>query len=289
VAARPIYLFEPKKTFEYGQGPEMGASANGAGQKDFSAPSPQHGAEIVYKLATTTRDTVRIVITDAKGDTVRTLPGSGRAGLNRVVWDLRGRAPRRTLTISQRRDSVVQAHRVDFVLDSLIKAGTLTAQQAEGARRLAGGGGGFGGGGGGGFGGGGNQAAAIGRLGPGGVFATRPGEGGAAGAGRGAGGGGGGGAAAGGEGGGESGNPQDLANSFPGGFQEIAALLRPAGQRGGGGGFGGNQAPIAMTGDYLVTLKVGNEVQRQVLRIEHVNTNGTPTVTTFDEDEPHDP
>ena len=44
-----------------------------------------------------------------------------------------------------------------------------------------------------------------------------------------------------------------------------------------------------MTGDYLVTLKVGNEVQRQVLRIEHVNTNGTPTVTTFDEDEPHDP
>ena len=38
----------------------------------------------------------------------------------------------------------------------------------------------------------------------------------------------------------------------------------------GGGGFGFNQAPIAPTGEYLVTLKVGNDLHRQVLRVEHV-------------------
>src|ERR1051325_10743726 len=283
VASRPVYLFAPKTTFEYGQGPEMGASANGAGQKGFESPSPTHGDDIVYKLASTTRDSVRIIITDAKGDTMRTLPASGRAGINHVVWDLRGRAPRRTLSPSQLRDSVVQARRTDFVLDSLVKAGTLTQQQADTYRRFAaGGGGGFGGGGGrGGGGGAAGQLAAIGRLGPGGTGDARPGEGAVGGA-RGAGGGGGGEGAAG------EGNVQDLANAFPGGFQEIQALLRPAGQRGGGGGggggFGGNQAPIAQTGDYLVTLKVGNEVQRQVLRVEHVNTSGTPTVPTFDDE-----
>lgn len=283
VAARPIYLFEPRKAFEYGQGPAMGESSNGSGHKNFAAPSPQHGAEIVYRLASATRDTVRIVITDAKGDTVRTLPGSGRAGVNRVVWDLRGRAPRRTLSPSQFRDSVLQARRLDFVLDSLQKAGTIPAPMVENVRRMMSGGAGafFGGGGGGGGGGGaGGQAAAIGRLGPGGTWASRPGEGNVVGAsvGRGAGPGAGEGTP------GAEGSPQDLLNAFPGGFQEIQALLRPPGQRGGGGGgLGGfgNQPPIARTGDYLVTLRVGNDVQRQVLRVEHVRDASSSTLSTF--------
>src|SRR5439155_1253459 len=189
IAARPVYLFEPKRAFEYGQGPAMGESSNGAGHRNFMAPSPPHGAEIVYRLASAVRDTVRIIITDAKGDTMRTLTGPNRAGLHKVVWDLRGRAPRQALSPSQVRDSIMLAHRLDFVLDSLTKAGTINAQQAERFRGLATGGG------------------------------------------------------------------------------------------GGGGGFGGRQAPIAQTGDYLVTLKVGNEVQRQVLRVEHVRDSSSPFVS----------
>src|SRR6185503_2145889 len=130
-------------------------------------------------------------------------------------------------TISQRRDSIVQANRMNFVFDSLEKAGTMTKAQLDRIRgMIASGNPGFGRGGGGG------------RGGPGG-WVARPGEGNIVGGGRGARGG----AAAGGEGaqaGGEE-NIQDMLESFPGGAQEFQDLLRPPGQRGGrgGGGFGG--------------------------------------------------
>lgn len=86
------------------------------------------------------------------------------------------------------------------------------------------------------------------------------------------------------------GGPEEMMEAFPGGFQEITALFQVPGRPGisafggggggGGGGFGGNQAPLAQTGDYLVTLRVGNEVQRQVLRVEHVTTRGEPSAIT---------
>jgi hypothetical protein len=44
----------------------------------------------------------------------------------------------------------------------------------------------------------------------------------------------------------------------------------PAGGRGGGGG-GGPATPVVDTGDYLVTLRVGGQTQRQVLRVERVS------------------
>jgi hypothetical protein len=93
------------------------------------------------------------------------------------------------------------------------------------------------------------------------------------------------------------GGPEELQAAFPGGFQEIIALFQVPGRAGvsafgggggggGGGGFGGNQAPLAQTGDYLVTLRVGNEVQRQVLRVEHVRTSGAPAAITEEIQEP---
>ena len=73
------------------------------------------------------------------------------------------------------------------------------------------------------------------------------------------------------------GSAEDLQAAFPGGFQQIQALFRVPGTSisafgggGGGGGFGFNQAPMAQTGTYLVTLKVGNETHRTSLRVEHV-------------------
>ena len=196
VVADNAYLFAPKTAFEYGQGPAIGASSNGEGQKFFNAASPQYGAEIVYRIAPgagaaaaqagnandangsapnggrggrAPREQARIVITDARGDTVRTLNGPMTAGLHRVTWDFRGKAaPRAPLSISQRRDSIVQANRMNFVFDSLEKAGTMTKAQLDRIRQMiASGNPGFGRGGGGG-----------GRGGAGaGGWVARPGEG----------------------------------------------------------------------------------------------------------------
>ncbi|HEX4932845.1 MAG TPA: hypothetical protein VFV33_06690, partial [Gemmatimonadaceae bacterium] len=152
VVAKNVHLFAPKRAFEYGSGPNMGESSNGAGHKNFAAPSPQHGAEIVYRLATATRDTVRIVVTNALGDTVRTLTGPGRAGVHKVVWDLRGTAPRRPpLSPAARRDSILAQNRASFVIDSLEKTGKVPAPVVRSMRMMASGqtppGFGFGGGG----------------------------------------------------------------------------------------------------------------------------------------------
>jgi photosystem II stability/assembly factor-like uncharacterized protein len=278
VASQPVHLFAPKTAYQFGEGPAMGESSNGAGQAGFEAPSPQHGAEIVYRLANAVPDSVKIFITNARGDTVRTLSGPNRAGLHRVVWDLRGRMAPRTLTVSQLRDSVLQARRADFVIDSLKKTGGFTEPQLALLRRFANGEAGFGGGG-----GGSNRAELLARLGPGGNWNPRPGEGAVIGARR---------AAAdstrrdstrAGAGGGEA-TLQDLANLFPGGFEQVRDLFQPPGQHytlANPNAFfgGGRQAPIAATGDYLVTLKAGSEVQRQVLRVEHVH-DTSPAITS---------
>jgi len=70
-------------------------------------------------------------------------------------------------------------------------------------------------------------------------------------------------------------------------LQQLATLLRPPGTTG-GGGFGGFNAlatallgqrppaPLAATGDYLVTLKVGDQTMRQVLRVERLPGAGEP-------------
>ena len=286
VLAKNVHLFAPKRAFEYPGAPDMGASSNGSGQGYFEAPSPQHGAEIVYRLASATRDTVRLVITNAMGDTVRTLNGPRTAGVHKVVWDMRGTNPRRELSPAARRDSVLVAQRAKTVIDSLEKTGKVPAQAITAMRNFTSGQtqgfGGFGGGGGGGGGGAGGPGALNARLGPSGQWIARPGEGQAEGGSEGGGGGGGfGGATAAVTA--AFGGSQALTAAFPGGFQDIQNLFCVPGRTGlgalggcgggfggGGGGFGGNQAPLVQTGDYLVTLKVGAETQRQVLRVEHV-------------------
>ena len=279
VMAKNVHLFAPHTAFEYGQGPTMGASANGAGQGNFEAPSPAHGADITFRLASQTRDTVRIVITNALGDTVRTLNGPRSAGVHTVTWDLRGSAPRRELSLSERRDSALAAQRATFVIDSLEKTGKIPAPVIRSMRTMASGqlppGFGFGGGGGG---GGGGSAALTARLGPGGTWVERPGEGNPPGGGRG-------GAARAAQMAQAFGGPEEMMAAFPGGFQEIMALFQVPGRPnvsafggGGGGFFGGNQAPTAQTGDYVVTLKVGGETQRQLLRVEHVDPTFMPVM-----------
>src|SRR5688572_5452382 len=207
VVADAAYLFQPKTAYQYGQGLTMGASANGEGHKVFSAPSPAYGAEIAYRVgagavasAASTGENdgnngnggtpnadasaargqgqrgqrapqAQILITNARGDTVRTLTGPAGAGLHRVTWDFRGRAiARAPLSPSQLRDSVIAARRMTFVFDSLEKAGTMPKPALDRLRQTMAGGdvaalfrGGGGGGGGGGA--------------RGGAWNPRPGEG----------------------------------------------------------------------------------------------------------------
>jgi hypothetical protein len=172
---------------------------------------------------------------------------------------------------------------MNFVFDSLEKAGTMSKAQLDRIRGvIASGNPAFGRGGGGG------------RGGAGGGWVARPGEGAVIGGGRGAAAQGGGEGAAGGEE-----NIQDMLNSFPGGAQEFGDLLRPPGQRGGrgGGGFGGlfgggggrgNQAPVVNTGDYLVTLQVGGRTYKQVLRVERMS-GGDDSGFNFGSDDDRDP
>lgn len=302
-----VHLFEPKTAFEYGQGAAMGASSNGEGHKVFNAPSPAYGADIVYRVTPNAvpqqqvaqaqpqngqapasqqgaapqggrRAPVqaRIVITDAKGDTVRTLTGPATAGLHRVTWDLRGRAKPEALSPSAKRDSVLQANRISFVFDSLATAGTLPKPMADRLKTMMASGD-FGGLFGGGRGGAGAGARFVERPGEG-VF--RPGGRGGAGGGESA------------QAGGEQ-NPMEALQAFPGGFQALQDLLRPPGARGvfGAGPFGGGrggQAPTVKTGDYLVTVFIGGQKLQQLLRVERVS-GGDDSGFSFEEDDARDP
>src|SRR5439155_211875 len=71
------------------------------------------------------RTQTKVVISDVRGDTVRTVNGPGGPGLHRVAWGFQGRLPSpQPLSPSQRRDSTLIARRIQVVFDSLEKAGT---------------------------------------------------------------------------------------------------------------------------------------------------------------------
>ncbi|HEV3142142.1 MAG TPA: sialidase family protein, partial [Vicinamibacterales bacterium] len=66
----------------------------GAGQ--FFAPNPDFGAAIDYYLrdaAGGTANTVKVIVSDAAGATVRRIAGPAARGVNRVRWDLRMEPP----------------------------------------------------------------------------------------------------------------------------------------------------------------------------------------------------
>ncbi len=80
------HLFPPYVTYRFRAGtvPMNMSDDPSAGQ------NPPYGAAITYYLKSAPSGDVRIKILDAKGPTVRTLPGTKNVGLNRVTWDLEG-------------------------------------------------------------------------------------------------------------------------------------------------------------------------------------------------------
>jgi photosystem II stability/assembly factor-like uncharacterized protein len=255
-------LFEPKLALQYGEGPTLSSTGNGNAQQFFLTPSPAYGAEISYRLGAGASGPVRLYVSDARGDTIATLNGAGGAGVHTVVWNYQGArrvAPIvETLSPSERRDSILKAVRAPMVLDSLKKAGFDSVAVARVRTLLSSGApapqGGRGGGGGGGRGAAGDCAHPLTMWEP---FCARPGEGEAGGGGGG--------------GGGRGGNPE-TANVLK--VYAIIGIKPPAaGGRGGGGGGGGRGARgavVAATGEYLVSMTVGGQTYKQVLRVERV-------------------
>lgn len=102
--ARGTTFFTPKTAYQYSQA----NTQNFTGNKYFLAPNPAYGAELVYRVTSgTPRDTSRIVVTNIRGDTVRTFNGPAGVGLHRAYWDLRGRS--RPLGPAALRDSIAAA------------------------------------------------------------------------------------------------------------------------------------------------------------------------------------
>jgi hypothetical protein len=277
VFAKGSYLFTPGTAYAFGEAPGAEISS---GQGTYKARSAPFGANIEYRLTSgSPKDTVKFLITNVKGDTMKSLTGRGGAGVHHVTWDLRAKPPKPTpLTPAGRRDSLVTAHKLDHVFDSLAAAGTapkatlaIVREHLDGGtigelfQRASGGGGG------------------------GGRFAERPGESplphrGGRGGNHGA-------AdttkAAGAEGGaeaeGEGAVSQEVLSDVLGAVRASKALP--------GGGFGGgrNGAGLVESGDYLVTMTAGGTTQRQLLRVEKIGGAGGNSAANDDGEDPFDP
>ena len=73
---RPAYRFQKQDAMKSERG-------SGSGQ------NPPYGADINYYLKTKSTDSVQVLIVNKKGETVQTIKGGNRTGVNRVYWDLR--------------------------------------------------------------------------------------------------------------------------------------------------------------------------------------------------------
>lgn len=240
-----VHLFQPKTAWQFSSTPDDGMGAvggGGSGQARFVSNPPPYGAEILYRVGPGVSGRARIFIVDVAGDTLRTLPASTSAGLNRVVWGFQGKPPARVLlSPAQKRDSAALISRVDRIIDSMVAAGSGTKAGLDSSKAQL-----FGLGGGGGFGGFGGFVGAAGVP----AFVARPAEGpiqGASGGGGGA-------------GGGFGRNPLTQAL---GGFEAIQTLTG-----GRGGGLFGGSGNLVEAGDYLVVLEINGQKYTRKLRVE---------------------
>ncbi len=87
VADKDVHLFKPRDAYRF-----LPVTMN---MQFFPEPSsgrdPQYGASLHYWMKEVGADTkVKVAITNAAGDTVRTLQQKPKPGLNRTFWDLKG-------------------------------------------------------------------------------------------------------------------------------------------------------------------------------------------------------
>jgi photosystem II stability/assembly factor-like uncharacterized protein len=85
VTAKDAHLFAPRAAYRF----LTVESPFSAFDDPVAGSNPPYGAAINFWLKADSRDSVRLTITDGAGATVRTLKAAGKAGVNRVWWDLR--------------------------------------------------------------------------------------------------------------------------------------------------------------------------------------------------------
>lgn len=282
VFAKGTYLFAPKTAYAFGEAPGAEISS---GQSTFKGQSAPFGADIMYRLTSgSPKDTVKLVITNVKGDTLKTLNGKGGAGIHHVTWDLKAKPPTpAALTPAGRRDSLITARKLDHVFDSLEKAGvapkvvlaTVREHYEDGTIGEL------------------FQRAASGGGGGGGKFAERPGEsplpkhdrhdaadstksdstkkrvGAAAGA--------------------ESGAEAEEGAVSQEVLSQVSNAVRASKALPGGGFGGGRNTGLVESGEYLVTMTANGSTQRQVLRVEKAQGVGAGAASDDDEDDPFHP
>ena len=90
VLDRDVHLFTVRSGTNWRTDVRLNRSVGGA--KHFRGENPAPGTAISYYLKAPAAGTVTIAVSDVTGRVVRTLTGSGEAGLNRVQWNLRGEA-----------------------------------------------------------------------------------------------------------------------------------------------------------------------------------------------------
>jgi hypothetical protein len=231
------HLFEPAPAFHFGTRPTGGEFT---AQAYFQASNPAYGAGIRYWLDEMSDEDVEILIQAPDGDTIQTITGSKRKGLNTANWNLRGQSVTLPRSPSEVRDSIATEKRLAFVVDSLAQAGTDQEELDEAVESLRSpaGGGGFR------FGGGGGAAPVSDR------WVERPAEG------------------------------RPTSSTRPGAEpsleQDILQLVRGTaggGRRRFGGGRGlfptrSEPAGMVEPGTYTVILKIGEETFSQPLRVD---------------------
>jgi photosystem II stability/assembly factor-like uncharacterized protein len=84
VVAEPLHLFDIKGATAFAYRPARTSSG-----KTYTAPNPDYGAEIYYYLKEPASEAAKIDIVDPQGKTLVTLEGDAKAGVHRLVWDLR--------------------------------------------------------------------------------------------------------------------------------------------------------------------------------------------------------
>ena len=146
------YLFTPKTALQYTSRLGVNGVTNGYGHQLWSVPNAQYGAEIIYRVGSSPRPVAatpnaggagtgpaaeaptgprpagapaqaRVIIFNAANDTMATLNGPMSAGVHRVYWGFFPRFTPTPLSPSQKRDSVLRVRRIEFVFDSLGRAG----------------------------------------------------------------------------------------------------------------------------------------------------------------------
>ncbi len=86
VQSSAVHLFDPRPAYRF-----QPITSPMTMWEDWSAgENPPYGAAINYWLASEPAGDVKLLITDAAGDTIRSVDGTKQAGINRVWWDLKG-------------------------------------------------------------------------------------------------------------------------------------------------------------------------------------------------------